>query len=106
MGYYDVYFVTEDRGLKVMRKLDGKCIFFQNGECEVYERRPNRCKFYPMTFDGDRKCATVQEDCRFKTQYEVTHSGSQRMMAYIDRLKHEFDLRNGNKDDAYKLHKH
>ncbi|UCH88865.1 MAG: YkgJ family cysteine cluster protein [Thermoplasmata archaeon] len=98
MGYYDVYFVVNHSGLRIMRKLEGKCIFFQNGECEIYERRPFRCRHYPMTFDGDKNCAAIQESCRFKNLYEVTMSGNQAMIDYIVQLRHEFELRTSHKE--------
>ena len=93
MGYYDVYFVVNYKGMKVMRKLDGKCIFFQDGVCEIEHNRPSRCQFYPMTYDGDNECAAISDECRFKNRYEITKSGNEEMVKYIERLKHEFELR-------------
>jgi Fe-S-cluster containining protein len=99
MGYYDVYFTVDYEGLKRMRKLDGKCIFFQQGVCEIYHRRPKRCQFYPMTYDGDRNCAAVADECRFKGMYEITFSGNKDVVAYIKQLQSEYDQRHshGNK---------
>lgn len=96
MGYYDVYFVVDHEGLQVMRKLDGKCIFFKEGVCEIHDRRPLRCQYYPMTYDYEHNCAEVQNDCRFKNLYEITMTGNKRMMDYVDKLHYEFDLRSGN----------
>jgi Fe-S-cluster containining protein len=103
MGFYDVYFAVDLKGLKVMRKLDGKCIFFQEGKCQVHDRRPSRCRFYPMTYDGEKNCASVQDNCKFKNNYEITVDNNDDMVDYIDQLKHEYELRT-NKDNNFKLH--
>jgi Fe-S-cluster containining protein len=99
MGYYDVYFVVDYEGLKRMRKLNGKCIFFQQGVCEIYDRRPKRCRFYPMTYDGDHNCAAISDECRYKEMYEITFSGNRDMVNYVNQLHMEYDKRNnhGNK---------
>jgi Fe-S-cluster containining protein len=95
MGYYDVYFAVDYDGMKLMRKLDGKCIFFKEGSCEIYERRPKRCQFNPMSYDIDSKSVVIHDSCRYKHRYEITKSGFNNMEEYIDRLEKEFELRKG-----------
>ena len=96
LGYYDVYFVAQDGGVKFMRKLDGKCIFFKQGQCEIYDRRPTRCRLLPITYDGEKNCPAVQEDCRYKEMYEITLSGNKEMVDYVNTLRHECTLRSNH----------
>lgn len=32
----------------VMKKKEGKCVFFENGGCRIYSLRPLVCRFYPF----------------------------------------------------------
>jgi len=45
MGYYDVVFCVEQGGVKYLRKYStGECVFYKNGHCDVWDRRPTRCQ--------------------------------------------------------------
>lgn len=49
-GYYDVFFVEENNGIKTLRtKTDGSCVFFndETKACEIEQSKPERCKLNP-----------------------------------------------------------
>jgi Fe-S-cluster containining protein len=96
MGYFDVYFAVNHQGAKVMRKLEGKCIFFQQGVCEIYERRPKRCHCFPLTYNSERDTAEIEESCRYKEMYEISQTSSQDLVNYIHQLQHEYSVRNNS----------
>jgi len=60
------YFVQKtDDGLFQLKNANGHCIFFDSKtkECEIYENRPQGCRFYPLTFNLDTKLCVLDEDC-------------------------------------------
>jgi Fe-S-cluster containining protein len=93
LGYYDVYFATDYQGAKFMRKLNGKCIFYQQNKCEIENWRPKRCKFYPLTYDEKTKSVLVQDFCKYRSEFEINQTEFKHMDAFIDQLKKEIDMR-------------
>ena len=93
MGYYDVYFCEDYNGAKFIRKLDGKCIFFQNGKCEVYEKRPKRCRHPQITYDEKTKSVLILESCKYKSSYEMTRNDMNYMEEFISLLIKEIEMR-------------
>jgi Fe-S-cluster containining protein len=91
MGYYDAYFTETDpqTGVKTIRKICGKCVFHENGLCEIYQNRPERCKLYPLSYDGDARCVTLDDHCRHSAYYEVTESMKKQMESYVNKLRDE-----------------
>ena len=94
-GYYDVYFSEDVAGAKIIRKVDGKCIFFKNGRCEVYHIRPKRCQLYPLSYDDDTGTVHAVEICRYKNNYKITGKDIAEMEEFVARLKKEIEKRRG-----------
>lgn len=92
-GYYDVYFSEYYKGAKFIRKLDGKCIFFKGGSCEVYDYRPNRCRCPQIAFDDKTQQILVLESCLFKSRYVMSQSDINFMEQFIQTLIKEMELR-------------
>lgn len=95
MGYYDTYFTENDNEnrVKKLRKICGKCVFHNDGLCEVYPNRPERCKLYPLSYDGETKRVTLDERCASAPYFEVTDSMKEKMLKYIKTLRDEIQWR-------------
>ncbi len=95
MGYYDAYFTENDNENRVkrLRNICGKCVFYSDGLCEVYPHRPERCKLYPMSYDGDSERVTLDDRCRHTYDFEVTESMKEKMLKYVKTLRDEIHWR-------------
>jgi len=92
LGYYDAFFTQEDSGVKTMRRLDGKCIFFQE-HCEIYAHRPEFCRFVPLTYDASTHQAIYDENCCYAHEFNKTESEKKALVAYVDKLQKQIEWR-------------
>jgi len=63
LGFKREYFTVRDGRLYRLRNVDGRCVFFRNGRCVVYEYRPIGCSMYPIVIDAESGKVTVDEAC-------------------------------------------
>ena len=92
-GYYDVYFSEDYNGAKFIRKIDGKCIFFKDGVCEVYDYRPKRCQCSQIAYDDKTQKVMEFESCLFKDQIVLSKEEIEFMEDFIEILLKEIELR-------------
>jgi len=92
-GYYDVYFAEENNGAMFIRKVDGKCIFFKNGQCEVWDLRPKRCRCPQLTYDDKTESVVVLNECKFKDKYRMKPADLEFMENFIKQLIKEIEKR-------------
>lgn len=52
-------------GYYQLKNVNGYCIFFdQNSKvCNIYDSRPQGCRFYPMIFNMDENCCEFDSEC-------------------------------------------
>jgi len=52
-------------GLFQLKNLDGFCVFFNPTTklCNIYEIRPQGCRFYPLIYDSDKKLCVLDQEC-------------------------------------------
>jgi Fe-S-cluster containining protein len=95
-GFYDVYFVEEDAGIKTLRKRDdGSCVFLDkstNG-CEIYRSRPEKCKLNPYCICEDNMNPHVDRLCRNSSYCSEDPKQVSRMHEYIAKLQKEIEWR-------------
>jgi len=60
----DFAFRNKD-GFYQLQNIDGYCVFFEEATklCNIYENRPQGCRFYPMTYDIDEKRCIIDKEC-------------------------------------------
>ncbi|MFX1337082.1 MAG: YkgJ family cysteine cluster protein [Promethearchaeota archaeon] len=58
-------FVIKNHGYSQLKNIDGHCVFFDafTKKCKIYINRPQGCRFYPLTYDKDKKLCVFDEDC-------------------------------------------
>lgn len=95
-GYYDVFFVEEYKGIKLMRtKEDGSCVFFDqyNRDCKIYSTRPERCRLNPYCICEDNDEPHVDKDCQHSKQCNSDPNMVKRMHEYVTTLQKEVEWR-------------
>ena len=96
LGYYDVYFVVEEDGVKTMRtKNDGSCIFYNEdeGNCKIGANRPEQCKQRPYTIRNDSHEPGIDDECIHHHECELDQTSVKKMASYFDTLKKEIEWR-------------
>ena len=60
----DFVFKNKD-GFFQLKNINGHCIFLDilTKQCNVYEHRPQGCRFYPLIFDFQEKNCIFDNDC-------------------------------------------
>ena len=58
-------FVREINDDFLLKNINGHCIFLDisTNMCKIYNNRPQGCRFYPLTYDKDKKTCVFDEDC-------------------------------------------
>jgi hypothetical protein len=85
---YDSFVVNKDGWLQ-LKNNDGRCIFNDSKQCLIYENRPEGCKSYPIIYDEDKNCATLDEDCPHRDEFEISEMNSMIVASLVTKLKDE-----------------
>lgn len=88
LGHTD--FCIEDEGDLLLRNIDGRCLFLDSeGNCRIYENRPEGCGFYPFVLG--KEGAVLDEDCPHRKEFakRFTPRMELEIMELVDRLKSE-----------------
>ncbi len=95
-GFYDVYFVEENKGIKTLRKReDGSCVFLdkRTGDCEIYRARPEKCKLNPYCICEDNLNPHVDRACKYSGHCNEDPKTVNRMHDFINQLEKEIEWR-------------
>ena len=94
LGYQrEDYLIHTDDGFCQLRNVDGHCYFYNTVSklCQIYDARPEGCKYYPIIYDmRKRKCIT-DKDCPSRetmTREEIRKS-CHKVKALVNRLRNE-----------------
>ncbi len=93
LGYSLTYFaVKSSDGFYRLRNVDGHCVFYDPSErrCIIYPWRPLGCRVYPIIYDLDGKCITVDLECPMA--HTVTEKDIERARPIIARILRELGL--------------
>jgi len=64
LGYRRDEFSLMKGGVRVLRNVDGRCYFYEEGRgCRIYPYRPLGCAVYPVVYDEERGRAVVDGYC-------------------------------------------
>ena len=64
LNVYSFCYIGKD-GYMQLRNEDHHCYFYDETtrKCNIYEIRPQGCKFYPLIYDMNKNECTFDEDC-------------------------------------------
>ncbi|MGQ4875220.1 MAG: YkgJ family cysteine cluster protein [Promethearchaeia archaeon] len=59
------FVLVNDDGLYQLKNKDGYCVFFNKStkSCNIYDYRPEGCRFYPLIYDFNRNNCILDKDC-------------------------------------------
>lgn len=95
-GFYDVYFVNEDNGIKTIRTNDdGSCIFFKKdiGQCEIFKTKPEMCTLRPYIISDHQNEPDVDNECKFSSDFKSNNDEKEQLEKFHEKLKHEIEWR-------------
>jgi hypothetical protein len=85
---YDYFVVNRDSWLQ-LKNCDGRCVFNDGKQCLIYENRPEGCKLYPIIYDEDENCATLDEDCPHRDEFKISEVELEMVSFLVTKLKNE-----------------
>ena len=61
----DDFTFINHRGLYQLKNIDGYCVLFNNSsnKCEIYDLRPQGCRFYPLIYDTSKNKCILDQEC-------------------------------------------
>ena len=89
---YDHFVINKDGWLQ-LKNYDGKCVFNYDTQCAIYEKRPEGCQLYPIIYDEEKKSATLDEICPYRTEFRISEIELAKLKSLIIRLNDERDRR-------------
>ena len=89
MGYDRKFFVSERNGWLQLKNHQGRCVFHNGTRCSIYEQRPEGCTLYPVVFDKDNNCATLDRECPQKQSFFLEKSVVRTLNILISTLQRE-----------------
>ncbi|NHK30484.1 MAG: YkgJ family cysteine cluster protein [Asgard group archaeon] len=92
IGYNKKDFVYLDTdGFFKLQNINGLCFFLKDNKCEIYDHRPQGCRFYPIIYDLDLKKAILDGDCPLinNIQDKTVKSFSQELRKFSMKLIEE-----------------
>lgn len=85
---YDYFAINRDNWLQ-LKNYDGRCIFNDGKQCLIYENRPEGCKIYPIIYDEDKNCVTLDEDCPHRVEFKISEIDLRMVISLVTKLKDE-----------------
>ncbi|MFW9979621.1 MAG: YkgJ family cysteine cluster protein [Candidatus Thorarchaeota archaeon] len=61
----DAFLIRSDDGFCELRNIEGHCYFYSPDTrlCNIYENRPDGCRYYPVIYDMKKRKCIVDKDC-------------------------------------------
>lgn len=85
---YNYFDINRDNWLQ-LKNYDGRCIFNDGKQCLIYENRPEGCKIYPIIYDEDKNCVTLDEDCPHRVEFKISEIDRRMVISLVTKLKDE-----------------
>jgi len=79
-------FVDTKNGWLQLKNKDGLCVFHNGKKCLIYEKRPEGCQLYPITYDNDNKCAIFDKECPHQSKFIISESLKLKLANLISRV--------------------
>jgi hypothetical protein len=89
LGFGCDSFVDNIDGWLKLKNNDGRCVFNDGKQCLIYNNRPEGCKLYPITYDEDKNCAVLDEDCPHQNSFKISEVELQLISFLVTKVKNE-----------------
>jgi Fe-S-cluster containining protein len=82
-GKKDFYHSTSHQ----LANIDGRCIFLtEEGECTIYDIRPEGCKLYPLIMSMPAREPILDEECPHIDEFDIEAEDVIRLNGLVDEL--------------------
>lgn len=89
LGHDPARFARVDDGWLVLRNEGGACVFLRDGQCTVYDVRPEGCRLYPLVYEEDTARGTLDELCPWRDEFAPGPAERRRLDALVRVLVRE-----------------
>ncbi len=85
-------FVLKNNEYFQLKNVNGHCVFFDisTKKCKIYSNRPQGCRFYPLTYDKDKKTCVFDEDCPRTHLFYQSHDEFEKTCEQIQKFLREY----------------
>lgn len=80
-------FMVEKNGSRILRNIDGHCIFLDGNDCTIYEHRPKGCTLYPLVMSMPERRPVLDEDCPYRHLFAVDPDDIRELSDLIDEME-------------------
>ena len=91
LGFRKFYRENKAGDLQIIN-IAGHCVFLDEGQCSVYDHRPEGCWLYPLVLDVDGNKTSLDDFCPYRDEFEIDEEDEQRLrdsVATEDREREE-----------------
>ena len=86
-GHDPAEFSVEEDGLLFLANVEGRCFFLDTGgRCVAYPHRPDGCRLYPLTLDGDLSNFVLDDLCPHRGSVVPSEEHEKALMDLLDRI--------------------
>lgn len=103
LGFDDDYFVVNRGGWLQVKNSEGRCVFHDGKHCTIYVNRPEGCQLYPIIYDEDKKCATLDDECPYRDEFTISENDRVTLRSLVTKLK---DERRQRKENTFERESH
>jgi Fe-S-cluster containining protein len=78
LGYRRFYLQNSAGDLQLVN-VAGRCVFLEEGQCTVYDHRPEGCWLYPLVLDVDTDEPVLHDFCPYRDEFEFDEDDAGRL---------------------------
>ena len=72
LGFKEEFFTVKSGGLKLLKNVNGRCVFHNGEQCTIYSNRPEGCRNYPIIFDENLNHPVRDKLCPFRSEFQLS----------------------------------
>jgi len=98
LGFNRKFFTKISNGWVQLKNKNGKCVFNNGIICVIYKNRLEGCRLYPIIYDKDKNCATLDSYCPYKENFKISKNKTKLLFTLVLKLEYEKAQRKSEKD--------
>jgi len=88
-GYKSADFIVMSRGERHLRNSEGKCVFLEGGQCNIYSFRPEGCRLYPLLYDPSNDSIVIDPACPHRGEFKINQTSAEKLRKLVKTVKRE-----------------
>ena len=87
-GYKPSEFMTKNHGERRLRNVDAKCYFLTEKGCNIYNDRPQGCRFYPLVVNS-KGFFSIDRACKHHENHNIKQGNPEKLRIYLNLIRRE-----------------